>query len=45
MASLDGRRIPLRRLGPGLHEAPGGLPKGLYLIRAGGGAQVIRILP
>lgn len=35
MVSLDGRRVDLRRLSPGVYELPAGLPKGLYLIRAG----------
>jgi cytochrome c553 len=35
MVFLDGRRVELRRLSPGVYELPAGLPKGLYLIRAG----------
>jgi hypothetical protein len=35
MVSIDGRGVDLRRLSPGIYELPAGLPKGLYLIRAG----------
>lgn len=35
LASLDGRRVEVRRLGTGVYAIPSGLPKGLYLIRAG----------
>jgi hypothetical protein len=35
MAGLDGRRISLRKVSEGTWALPEGLPKGLYLIRAG----------
>ena len=43
MASLDGRRVALRRIAPGVYELPAGLPKGLYLIRSGAD-RVLRYL-
>jgi len=44
MVSLDGRRVELRRLSPGVYELPVGLPKGLYLIRAGTRALIRSLL-
>jgi hypothetical protein len=35
LSTVDGRRLELRKLGTGIYELPAGLPKGLYLIRAG----------
>jgi hypothetical protein len=35
LSALDGRRVEVRRLAPGVYAIPQGLPKGLYLIRAG----------
>jgi hypothetical protein len=35
LSAMDGRRVEVRRLGAGVYAIPAGLPKGLYLIRAG----------
>jgi hypothetical protein len=35
LSALDGRRVEVRRLAAGVYAIPPGLPKGLYLIRAG----------
>jgi hypothetical protein len=35
LSAMDGRRLEMRRLGAGLYAITAGLPKGLYLIRAG----------
>ena len=35
LLGLDGREVPLRRLGEGLYALPAGLPKGLYYVRIG----------
>lgn len=44
MAGLDGRRVALRKVSAGVWALPSGLPKGLYIIRAGASSAMRQML-